>query len=292
MFGYIKPFKPELKIKEFDTFKAIYCGNCKQLKKSYGPFSTLTLSYDFTFITAISLALNKEEDRFAPKKCAVNPLKKKMCLCSDSKQLDYCTGCAILMVYYKIKDDIQDEKFFKKIKALLALPFVFTAREKAKKLFPNADKVIAEAIKRQRIVEKSDNISIDRAADPSSEALGKICMELSNDEKQKNVLYRFGYLLGRYVYFADALDDLEEDKKKNTFNPFLLKFKDSGKTIDEIKAYAVEVINLTVGDIPSAYELLNLYKYKEILDNIIYLGLQHEIKHILAKKEHKNEQPI
>ena len=31
MFGYIKPYKSEMKVGEYDTFKAIYCGLCKQL---------------------------------------------------------------------------------------------------------------------------------------------------------------------------------------------------------------------------------------------------------------------
>ena len=33
MFGYIKPFKPELKVREFDTYQAFYCGLCRQLCK-------------------------------------------------------------------------------------------------------------------------------------------------------------------------------------------------------------------------------------------------------------------
>lgn len=31
MFGYIIPFKPELKIKEYEIFKAYYCGLCKAI---------------------------------------------------------------------------------------------------------------------------------------------------------------------------------------------------------------------------------------------------------------------
>ncbi|MFT9057020.1 MAG: DUF5685 family protein, partial [Ethanoligenens sp.] len=28
MFGYVKPFKPELKIREFEAYRAVYCGMC------------------------------------------------------------------------------------------------------------------------------------------------------------------------------------------------------------------------------------------------------------------------
>lgn len=42
------------------------------------------------------------------------------------------------------------------------------------------------------------------------------------DELSRRVLYRLGYLMGRYVYLCDALDDIESDLKKHRYNPFIL----------------------------------------------------------------------
>ena len=77
MFGYIKPYKPEMKVREFDTFKAIYCGLCKQLSHVFGPFASLTLSYDFTFMAAVSLSMRDECGGFKKCACVANPFKKK-----------------------------------------------------------------------------------------------------------------------------------------------------------------------------------------------------------------------
>ena len=44
MFGYIKPFKGMLRVCEYETYKAVYCGLCKQLGGEYGPFARLPLS--------------------------------------------------------------------------------------------------------------------------------------------------------------------------------------------------------------------------------------------------------
>ena len=30
MFGYVRPFKPELRMKEYEAYKAVYCGLCKE----------------------------------------------------------------------------------------------------------------------------------------------------------------------------------------------------------------------------------------------------------------------
>ena len=53
MFGYIKPFQPELKVREAEDYKAIYCGLCKELGRSYGIFARMTLSYDFAFMAML-----------------------------------------------------------------------------------------------------------------------------------------------------------------------------------------------------------------------------------------------
>ena len=50
MFGYIIAEKSELRIKEYDMYKAVYCSLCKTLGKKYGVISRFTLSYDFTFL--------------------------------------------------------------------------------------------------------------------------------------------------------------------------------------------------------------------------------------------------
>ncbi len=289
MFGYIKPFKPELKILEYEQFKGIYCGLCKQQSKIFGSFSSLTLSYDFTFISLLYLSLSEENSKFSKCKCVANPLNKKNCHIS-CKELEFSSALAMIMVYYKLQDNIADEKFLKRIPNYFLLPFFKSARKKALVNYSKLDEIVSHAMQRQFDLEKNEFTSLDRFADPSATALSLIFEELSDDITQKKVLNRFGYLIGRYVYFIDALDDLEDDIKSNSFNPFLKKFNHNETSIDEIKKYAVSVINLTVGDIPTALELLDTKRYKSILDNIVYLGLHQEIKNILNKQNKENKQ--
>lgn len=77
MFGYIKPFKGMLRVCEYETYKAVYCGLCKQLGREYGPFARLTLSYDFTFLALLDLSLSGEHLAFAPGRCMLNPGSEK-----------------------------------------------------------------------------------------------------------------------------------------------------------------------------------------------------------------------
>ncbi|MEG0693512.1 MAG: DUF5685 family protein, partial [Oscillospiraceae bacterium] len=215
MFGYIKPYKPEMKVKEFDTFKAIYCGLCKQLSHVFGPFSSLTLSYDFTFIATVSIAMSDSCKGFKKCSCVANPLKKKACLL-PCDNLTFCASTALLMIYYKVIDNINDSGFFGKLKSYFLLPFAGVARRKARKIYPEIDEIIAKAMKKQTEIEKSENTSVDKAADSTATALSLIFEQLCEDETQKKILNRFGYLIGRYVYFTDALDDIDDDLTSNS----------------------------------------------------------------------------
>ena len=60
MFGYVKPYNPELRVRELEEYKAVYCGLCKQLGRSFGVFARFTLSYDFAFLAMLKTALDRE----------------------------------------------------------------------------------------------------------------------------------------------------------------------------------------------------------------------------------------
>ena len=64
MFGYIKPFKAELKVKEWEAYQGIYCGLCKQLAQRYGLFARMTLNYDFVFLAMMDMALREQRIHF------------------------------------------------------------------------------------------------------------------------------------------------------------------------------------------------------------------------------------
>ena len=106
-----------------------------------------------------------------------------------------------------------------KIIAYLLYPIVFLMHRKAKRLAPDIDKIIGDSMKIQSETEKKNGVGIDEAAHPSADALGKI-FSLGFDGERKNALYSLGYMVGRYVYILDAADDLEDDLKNGSFNPF------------------------------------------------------------------------
>jgi len=275
LFGYILPYKSELKVGEYEIYRAVYCGLCKQLGRVFGPFAKLTLSYDFAFLALFELSLKKDCPRFARRSCAANPLVKRNCLLSCDA-LDSGACSAMIMLYYKLKDDISDSGFVKRNASRALLPFAACLKNKGAKRLGHIDEIVREAMEGQTAIESAPNESatIDRAAHPTASAMGRICQSMAvytdDADNQSQALYRFGYLIGRYVYLADALDDLAGDLKSGSFNPF------AGVDRD----LAVQTINLTICQIAEVYALIKIRRFSGIIENIIYLGLKDTVDKI------------
>ena len=97
------------------------------------------------------------------------------------------------------------------------------------------------------------------------------------------MLSRLGYCIGRYVYRLDAACDFEDDKKTGNYNVFNLICEDKAAA----KARAIPQLFASISEAAKAFELLDLKRYKTILGNIIYLGLEETFK-----KELKDEQSV
>lgn len=292
MFGYIKPCKPQMRVCEYETYKAVYCGLCKQLGRKYGPFSRLTLSYDFTFLALLGLALKPENTaQFCPGRCLLNPVRKLPFL-KDGPELSFSSGVAMMLFYYKALDNFNDGGFRDKALAALCMPFARFAYRKAVEQYPEAAQIIYEAISKQSQLEEEQCDSVDQACEPTAHVLSGICGLLSDNKSQKRILERFGYLLGRYVYLADALDDLEEDARQGSYNAFLLRehlASPDAKQLAEIRKNAKGSLFLTIGELIKTYELLELYTYQPILENIIHLGLRDTVERIMMPKETEHQ---
>ncbi len=273
MFGYVRACKPEMRIKEFEMYKAVYCSLCKELGKAYGPFARMTLSYDFAFLAILNMSLKSDSCRTHRKMCTCNPLKKCSYL-EDRESIRMPAAAAMIMLYYKLLDNIQDEKGLKKLGFIFLKGIYSKAHKKAAAEYPIIEHIFSEYIEKQCAVERDNCQSPDAAADPTAKALALVFELCSDSEVERRILSRLGYCIGRYIYLLDAACDLEEDIKNGSYNPLKSGFSDK----DSIKEQIVPQLYIAAGEAAKALELLEINKFKNILDNIIYLGLEDTLK--------------
>ena len=69
MFGYVKPYNSELKVREDEYYRGIYCGLCRSLSKNTGGFSSIILSYDMTFFAIVRMALKGMHVKMKKRRC-------------------------------------------------------------------------------------------------------------------------------------------------------------------------------------------------------------------------------
>ncbi len=283
MFGYIKPHKNELKVGEYDLFKSYYCGLCKELGKEFNHFVRLGLNYDLTFLALLLSSINSKAKTIYPEACLANPFKKRPII-KKSHAINYSANISIILAYSKLLDDWKDDK---SIPAIILSTVYLLPLRKVKKTYGDKYKQIKIYLKQLNVLENNKCDIIDEVAD----IFGKI-MELVftpsflEDNEEKRIMAWLGYNIGRWIYIIDAFDDIEEDIKKNNYNPLLLQYKyNKGQKVNDFKDNIKDEIEIsltfTLDNIAKSFELLNIKHNKPILENIIYMGMQSEMEKIL-----------
>ncbi len=287
MFGYVKCDKPEMKVKEYEAYRGLYCSLCKAMKKHFGLLSSLTLNYDIAFLVLMRLSFGVIVPDFKGGRCPFNPTKKCNFCTNGEGELRYAAAVSMMMLYHKVRDNIADSSFFKRLLMYLILPYAYFKNRKAEKMYPEVGAIISEAMQRQAQKEKEGTSYPDEAAHESADALGKI-LAYGKEDTDGNI-YRFGYGVGKWVYLCDAADDLEDDLEKGSYNVFanMLGLK-KGDIPDEGDKAAIErSLNMSCALAAESFENVKDKTLIPIVTNIIYSGTEKVMNNILKGKDEK-----
>lgn len=265
MFGYLQVQKSELLVREYEAYKAVYCGLCKQMGKDYSFLTRLSLSYDCTFYAMLLMSVYKSCLGFESGRCRFNPLKKCGFSRCEDDSLSKASAFSVISVYYKLIDDINDSKFFKRILVYLIKPFFGHWHKKAAKKYPELEACVAQMMRDQAKAEL-ENAGVDASAHPTAQMLSNVLRLEAKTETERRVLSEFGYHIGRWIYLIDAADDYEKDKKNGVFNPF------NGTDGENLKDVMNNTLNLCLARAYDAYQLLDLTDFKGIFDNMLLYG--------------------
>ncbi|MGI6202805.1 MAG: DUF5685 family protein [Eubacteriales bacterium] len=218
MFGYIKPFVPQLRVCEHECWRAVYCGLCKCMGKHVCADSTLTLTYDAAFLALVRLAATGEKTDFELRRCILHPLKKRLVL-KQCEALRFSASVGALLAYHKIADDIADEGG---LRGRLLLPEAKRLRRKAgyRELDEEITAKLEALYSAERKARETHSASPDGLAELSGDVTACI-FAYGLQDRAARVVAELGRRVGRWVYIADAFADYEKDFKASNFNPFL-----------------------------------------------------------------------
>lgn len=272
MFGYVRINKMDLTFREFDVYKGYYCGLCKYLKQNHGEISRLSLNYDITFLILLLTSVYRPKSTITQEVCIANPIKKKARIVNEITE--YAASMNVLLTYYKLEDNLHDDKG---IKDILAYNIYKGKLKKAYEKYPEK----ADYIKNQLLVlqnlEESNSTDIDAVSNTFGNLMGEI-FAYKND-KYEHDLRIIGFNIGKYIYMLDAYEDLDKDIKKGRYNPFI----EYANKKEELRKRVDKLISISLGHLAQSIDNLHIKFNINIIENIIYSGVYLRYKNILNK---------
>ena len=263
MFGYVRPLRSELKCKDFDLYRATYCGLCRCLRVRYGLIAPLLLNFDFAFL-ALALWEPEGQPSYCRGRCHANPLLKKQ-ICPNSPALELAADESVILAFWKLRDSVADEGFVRGLPARAACLSLGGAYRKAARRRPAFDRAVRECLEELARLERESCPSLDRTADTFARLLQAAA---PGEGARGRVLGQLLYHLGRWIYLADARDDLAEDLAADRYNPVAARYGAQG----DDGALAL-TMDQSLAQIGAALQLGDFGCRLSLLENIIYLGL-------------------
>ena len=277
MFGYVTICEPELKMKDYRKYKAYYCGLCKVLKERYGTVGQITLTYDMTFAIILLTSLYESKTNHEEHICKVHPVKKQSMLCNEITE--YAADMNIVLAYYHMKDDWEDENKISAYAGMKALGKKVAVIEKS---YKRQCQVIKDSLKQLNKLEKENCTNIDHV----SGCFGKLMEELFvyKEDIWSPYLRKLGFYLGKFIYIMDAYDDIEKDLKENIYNPLKSIYDKEG-----FEENILKMLKMMMAETAAQFEKLPCLLDEDILRNIIYDGVWTRYREKLKEKNKEQE---
>ncbi|MBR3804609.1 MAG: hypothetical protein IKJ14_04635 [Clostridia bacterium] len=278
MFGYLKPDNPYLYLKDETLYKSLYCGICKSIGKVCGQIPRITLTFDMAFMSAISHNILGVDVKINKERCIAHHIKKRPVAKPDEISLKL-GAVNVLLAYYKVKDDIVDEN-----RGGLKSSLLKKGYKKAKKLYPNVDKIIFDGYNALRKYEIENSDSIDIVCDPFATILQDISSDVFGD-KTTDFTKGLFYALGKWIYLIDALDDYDKDVKSNSFNVLynLYKSPDFKTLISEHKNEIFFIFSGIFAQIAENFKNIEMKYNTDLVVNILTRGIPTTTNKIISK---------
>ena len=276
MFGYITVARPELKIRDDETYRAFYCGLCRALKKRHGLSGQSTLSYDMTFVVLLLTALYEPPTETDSIWCPVHPKGRHAIV--RNRFLDYGADMNLLLAYYNLLDDWADDK---KLSAKALSGLMKKHAERVEHEYTRHGKAVRDYLTRIAEIEKSGDPDPDAPAGATGVMLGELLV--TEEDVWSPTLRQIGFYLGKFIYLMDAYEDLEDDIRSGSYNPFTV----WGNTRMAVADRVQEALTQVLSEATLAFERLPIVQGEDLLRNILYAGVWTRFDEISQKDKEK-----
>ncbi len=281
MFGYININRKGLSEEGIKAYQAYYCGLCRTLKSSCGARGQMFLNYDMTFLIVFLTGLYELEHEETEFTCPLHPTKRQKAWINEATA--YAADMNIILAYHNLEDDWKDDRAYTK-KALARV--LAKDYERIKRKYPRQTAAVEHFMQKLAEAEAAQEANLDVIAGLTGEMMGEV-FDWKKDEWSDEIRC-MSYYMGKFIYLMDAFEDLEKDKKNQSYNPFL---KMVCQREGDFETFAKLILTSMISECAKSFERLPILVHADLLRNVLYSGVWSKYEYIQMKKK-KQEKKV
>lgn len=282
MTGQMRPYLPELTIRDYNIYQRYLWGIRRQLLLSYGVYACGILKYNGVLCAILSDSLAGREPT-CRKFWVPGTLVRRKMMC-QTQGIRLAAQVEILLGWHSLQDRKYSELPLKKrIRRGLDRLFLRRAYERVVQENPAIERLFRQEQEHAVVQMNLNAKSYALAAEPMSNIYGALYATLATEDPNERKSMRYiGSCVGRIFYLLDKAERFDFDKKNGRYNVFVVNEVASQEVaIENAKRQSLAIAN----DLVRAYKMLDAKFHHSLLDNIMMLGLRHAVDPLEAGVE-------
>lgn len=274
MHGRLRPYLPELTIRDYNTYIRYLRGVRRQLYKDYGFYACHLLRYNGVLFAILSDSLagripTCDRQRVPGTLC----WRKTM---SQTQGIRLAAQVEVLMGWHNLQDRSYSElRPFKRVMRAADRVLLRRAYQQAVKENPAFERLFWQEREQAKVQMDLSAKNYALAAEPMSNIFGALYSSLATDDPNQRKSMRYiGSSIGRIFYLLDKAERFETDRRKGRYNVFVVnELTGQAAAVENARRQALAAAN----DLMRVYSMLDAKLNRSLLDNIMLLGLHHAV---------------
>ncbi len=285
MNGRMRPYLPELTIRDYNTYLRYLRGVRRQLYEEYGFYACHLLRTNGVLFAILSDSLAGRAATCQRKRVPGTLVWRKL-MC-QTQGIRLAAQVEVLLGWHSLQDRKYSELSFpKQVQRAFDRIFLRRSYERAVQENPALERLFGQE-REQAVVQM--NLSARNyamAAEPMSNIYGALYSTLATDDPSQRKSMRYiGSSIGRIFYLLDKAEQFEADRRNGRYNVFVVnELKGQASAVENARRQALAAAN----DLMRVYEMLDIKLNRSLLDNIMLLGLHHAVDPLEAEAEKEN----
>lgn len=285
MTGRMRPYLPELTIRDYNTYQQYRRGVYRQLYTSYGLYACHLLRDSGVLFAILADSLAGRPATCRKFRVPGKIVRRKM-MCQTqgiwlAAQVEIMTG------WHSLQDrEYHELPLSKQVRRAVDGLLLRRAYERARTENPALERLFGQEREHAAVQMNLSPKNYMLAAEPMSNIYGALYSTLATDDpNQRKSMHYIGSCIGRIFYLMDKAARFEEDKRSGRYNVFVVnELAGPEAALENARRQSLAAAN----DLVRVYQLLDVKLNRSLLDNIMMLGLRHAVDPLEADAEQEN----